>query len=48
VSENIIKQRLEQMLAGQRIILTFEMDDEILSPLEEGKRLVPTVFTECE
>jgi hypothetical protein len=34
-SENIIKQRLEQMLDGQRIILTFEMDDEILSPLEE-------------
>jgi hypothetical protein len=34
-SENIIKQRIEQMLAGQRIILTFEIDDEILSPLEE-------------
>jgi hypothetical protein len=34
-SENIIKQRIEQMLDGQRIILTFEIDDEILSPLEE-------------
>jgi hypothetical protein len=34
-SENVIKQRLEQMLAAQRIILTFEIDDEILSPLEE-------------
>jgi hypothetical protein len=33
--ENIIKQRLEQILGEQRIILTFEMDDEILSPLEE-------------
>ena len=36
--ENIIEQRLRQMLGEQRIILTFEMDDEFLSPLEEMAR----------
>jgi len=33
--ENIIKQRLEQIFDEQRIVLTFEMDDEFLQPLEE-------------
>src|SRR6266849_9097444 len=33
--ENIIAQRLEQILGPQRIVLTFEMDDEILAPLQE-------------
>jgi hypothetical protein len=33
--ENIIKQRLEQIFEKQRIVLTFEMDDEFLQPLEE-------------
>lgn len=33
--ENIIKQRLEQIFEDQRIVLTFEMDDDFLQPLEE-------------
>lgn len=33
--ENIIKQRLGQIFEDQRIVLTFEMDDEFLQPLEE-------------
>jgi hypothetical protein len=36
--ENIIDQRLRQLLGEQRIVLTFEMDDEFLSPLEEMAR----------
>jgi hypothetical protein len=34
-SENIMQQRLDQMFGDQRIVMTFEMDDEILAPLEE-------------
>lgn len=36
--ENIVEQRLRQLLGEQRIVLTFEMDDEFLSPLEEMAR----------
>jgi hypothetical protein len=35
LNENIMQQRLDQMFGDQRIVMTFEMDDEILSPLEE-------------
>jgi hypothetical protein len=35
LNENIMQQRLDQMFADQRIVMTFEMDDEILAPLEE-------------
>jgi hypothetical protein len=44
--ENIIKQRLQQIFEDQRIVLTFEMDDEFLQPLEEPahyeeKKVIP-------
>ena len=35
LSENIMQQRLDQMFGDQRIVMTFEMDDEVLAPLEE-------------
>jgi hypothetical protein len=35
LSENIMQQRLDQMFGDQRIVMTFEKDDEILAPLEE-------------
>jgi hypothetical protein len=35
LNENIMQQRLDQMFGDQRIVMTFEMDDEILAPLEE-------------
>jgi hypothetical protein len=35
LNENIMQQRLDQMFGEQRIVMTFEMDDEILAPLEE-------------
>ena len=35
LTENIMQQRLDQMFGDQRIVMTFEMDDEILAPLEE-------------
>jgi hypothetical protein len=35
LDENIMQQRLDQKFGEQRIVMTFEMDDEILSPLEE-------------
>ncbi len=33
--ENIIEQRLRQIFGEQRSVLTFEMDDQFLAPLEE-------------
>jgi|GEM_PF-3817328 len=35
LNENIMQERLDQKFGEQRIVMTFEMDDEILSPLEE-------------
>lgn len=35
LNENIMQQRLDQMFGEQRIVMTFEMDDQILAPLEE-------------
>jgi hypothetical protein len=35
LNENIMQQRLDQMFGDQRIVMTFEMDDDILAPLEE-------------
>jgi hypothetical protein len=35
LNENIMQQRLDQMFGDQRIVMTFEMDDKILAPLEE-------------
>jgi hypothetical protein len=35
LNENIMQQRLDQMFGDQEIVMTFEMDDEILAPLEE-------------
>jgi hypothetical protein len=35
LNENIMQQRLDQMFGEQRIVMTFEIDDQILAPLEE-------------
>jgi hypothetical protein len=35
VEPNILQQRLDQITEGQQIVMTFEMDDRILSPLQE-------------
>jgi hypothetical protein len=35
LNENIMRQRLDRMFSDQRIVMTFEIDDQILAPLEE-------------
>jgi hypothetical protein len=35
LNEKIMQQRLDQMFSEQRIVMTFEIDDQILAPLEE-------------